>query len=175
MEPALKFTCRKTLISLFVAVVAIAALPLRTSAQIVAIGASNTQGEGVSSGEAWPAQLEAMLRAKGKPYSVSNRGISGSKTSQILARLDSDVPAGTRIAVIAVFAYNDMRAGNTLDQANANKREIVARLQARKIRVIDAGSFVSAAGRSGMLQVDKIHLTAEGHRYVASHVAALID
>ena len=33
--------------------------------RIVALGASNTAGKGVSRDQAFPAQLEAMLRAKG--------------------------------------------------------------------------------------------------------------
>jgi lysophospholipase L1-like esterase len=48
-----------------------------SSAQIVALGASNVQGYGVSASDSFPAQLEAMLRAKRKPYSVANAGISG--------------------------------------------------------------------------------------------------
>ncbi len=35
------------------------------SISIVALGASNTNGKGVGSGQAWPAVLESMLRAKG--------------------------------------------------------------------------------------------------------------
>src|ERR1700731_2215936 len=51
------------------ATLATAILPLTNvaSAQIVALGASNVEGYGVSSSEAWPAQLESILRAKGSP------------------------------------------------------------------------------------------------------------
>jgi hypothetical protein len=35
------------------------------SAQVVALGASNTQGHGVGASESYPAQLQAMLRAGG--------------------------------------------------------------------------------------------------------------
>ena len=44
-------------------------------AQIVAIGASNVAGRGVSSSDAWPAQLEGMLAAKGRHVHVTNAGI----------------------------------------------------------------------------------------------------
>jgi acyl-CoA thioesterase-1 len=40
--------------------------------QIVAIGASNTAGYGVGASQAFPAQLEAMLRAKGSNMHVTN-------------------------------------------------------------------------------------------------------
>jgi lysophospholipase L1-like esterase len=39
------------------------------SAQIVALGASNTAGYGLSSSQSWPAQLQAMLQAKGSDQS----------------------------------------------------------------------------------------------------------
>jgi acyl-CoA thioesterase-1 len=85
-------------------------------AQIVALGASVVQGYGVSSGEAFPSLLQAMLRAKGKNYSVSNQGIYGDTTSGVLARLDNAVPQGTR-TVILLIGGNDIRAGRTLQQA----------------------------------------------------------
>jgi acyl-CoA thioesterase-1 len=37
------------------------------NAQIVALGASNTAGYGVGASSAFPAQLEQILRAKGRP------------------------------------------------------------------------------------------------------------
>ena len=43
---------------------------------IVALGASNTAGKGVGSNNAFPALLEAMLRAKGYDVTVANAGIS---------------------------------------------------------------------------------------------------
>ena len=63
-------------------------------AQIVAIGASNVAGRGVSSSDAWPAQLQGMLAAKGRNVQVTNAGISGDTNAGMLARLDSAVPRG---------------------------------------------------------------------------------
>jgi acyl-CoA thioesterase-1 len=163
------------LVTLFIAAIAIASSPQRASAQIVALGASNTQGKGVSSNEAFPAQLEAMLRAKGKPSTVSNQGISGNTTSELLARLDSAIPAGTRIVILADGRKNDVRQSGNVAQVKANIGEIRARLQARKIRVIDAFPLIIAAIKGGMVQADGRHMTAEGHRYVASHLAPLIN
>src|SRR6478609_11716240 len=42
------------------------------NAQIVALGASSTAGYGVGASSAYPAQLEEILRARGRPISVSN-------------------------------------------------------------------------------------------------------
>ena len=45
-----------------------------SSAQIIALGASNTAGYGVGPSAAYPAVLEELLRANGRPMSVSNAG-----------------------------------------------------------------------------------------------------
>jgi len=143
-------------------------------AQIVALGASVVQGYGVGSEQAFPQQLEAMLHAKGKQYSVSNQGISGDTTAGVLARLDSAVPQGTRI-VILLIGGNDVRRGATVAQAKAGTGEIVSRLRARKIRVINAAPYYKAARSKGMMLPDGIHLTAGGQRYMASQLLSLIN
>ena len=79
----------------FAVFVVIFASPLK--AQIVALGASNVQGYGVSPLESFPAQLETMLRAKGKQYSVTNAGVFGDTSDRVMARLNSAVPQGTRM------------------------------------------------------------------------------
>jgi acyl-CoA thioesterase-1 len=58
------------------------------AATVVALGASNTFGKGVSRGQAYPAQLEALLRARGLNARVVNAGINGDTTGGMLARLD---------------------------------------------------------------------------------------
>jgi acyl-CoA thioesterase-1 len=143
-------------------------------AQIVALGASVVQGYGVSSGEAFPSQLEGMLRAKGKNYSISNQGIYGDTTSGVLSRLDTAVPQGTRI-VILLIGGNDVRHGATVEQARAGVSEIVARLKARNIRVINAIPYYQAAKAKGMVLPDGIHLTAAGQHYLASQLLPLIN
>ena len=66
------------------------------AATVVALGASNTYGKGVARNEAFPAQLEAILRAKGLNVNVINAGINGDTTEGMLQRLDSVVPNGTK-------------------------------------------------------------------------------
>jgi hypothetical protein len=76
------------------------------SIDIVALGASQTAGRGnglhsggVSPEQAFPAQLESMLRARGYDARVTNAGIAGDTTDGMLARLDSSVPAGTKLVI----------------------------------------------------------------------------
>src|ERR1700761_9290573 len=74
----------------------ISAAPLR----IVAVGASNTQGWYVGKQGAYPAKLQALLKARGVDAEVVNAGIPFETTSGMLRRIDSDVPDGTNIAIL---------------------------------------------------------------------------
>ena len=133
-------------------------------AQIVAIGASNVAGRGVGSSEAWPAQLEGMLAARGVKVHVINAGISGDTNAEMLARLDSAVPEGTRIVLLDEYGggWNARRKGQG-DQ-KAELAAIETRLHRRGVRVIPM--WWNKALRN-YLQPDGIHFTPEGHRLVA--------
>ena len=91
-------TRRAVAFLLVLAGAAFAALPVR--AQVVCLGASHTAGKGVALQEAFPAQLELLLRAKGYTGYVVNAGISGDTTTGMLARLESVTPPGTRVVVL---------------------------------------------------------------------------
>ena len=142
-------------------------------AQIAVLGASTTAGYGVGAAAAFPAQLEAILRAKGRPMSVRAAGVSGDTTGGMLARLASAVPAGTKIVILQI-AGNDAMKGMSATAAAANRAEIRRQLHARGIRTIEADGYVMAALRGGLRQADGIHMTAEGHRRVAAQLAASI-
>src|SRR5215472_6020056 len=70
--------------------------------RVVALGDSGIRGMGVPESQAYPAQLEAALRARGHQVSVTNQGVNGDTTTGVLARLDSAVPAGTNIVVLSI-------------------------------------------------------------------------
>jgi acyl-CoA thioesterase-1 len=135
------------------------------AATIVALGASNTYGKGVARSQAYPAQLEAILRAKGSNVRVVNAGINGDTTEGMLARLNQAVPNGTS-AVILQPGGNDRRKGRPDRTAY-----IQSRLSARGIPVIMLGN--------GMLrglphQPDGQHLTPEGYRMLAASLASQV-
>jgi len=102
---------RKIACIVLVAAVAFFATMRGGSAQIVALGASATAGYGLAPSESFPAQLQAMLQAKGSSTRVINAGVSGETTSQILARVNSSVPEGTRIVILSIFMLNDRNRG----------------------------------------------------------------
>lgn len=143
------------------------------SAQVVALGASNTEGHGVGSSAAYPAQLQGMLQAKGSRTTVSNAGVFGDTTSGMLSRLSSSVPEGTKV-VILQFGGNDGRRGITPAQRQANITSIQQQLRARGIKTVQADGYVKAALQSGMAQSDRIHLTAAGHQRVAAQLVGSV-
>lgn len=106
--------------------------------RIVAIGDSAINGHGVSRSEAYPAQLEAALNARGHHVVVSNQGVDGDTTDGVLQRLDRDVPEGTDIVVLQIGSPrgNDVVLHHlTPEYAEANAQEIMRRLRARGIDV----------------------------------------
>jgi acyl-CoA thioesterase-1 len=160
---------RRALIILLLSLGAIAS----ADAQIVALGASSTAGYGVGAAAAYPAQLQEILRARGRPMSVTAAGVSGDTTAGMLGRLSSAVPPGTKIVILQI-AGNDAMKGMSSAAAAANRAEIRRQLHARGIRTIEADGYVLAALRSGLRQADGIHMTAQGHRRVAEQLAAAI-
>lgn len=148
--------------------------PAQAASIVVAIGASNTYGSGhgrtaggVSRSEAFPAQLEALLRARGYDVRVINAGIPGDTTAGMLARLDLAVPDGTRIVIIQPGG-NDARRGSGAS-AGANVAQMSSRLRARGIKVIVLNgirSMVPASSRDP----DGQHIDRRGHAAIAARL-----
>ena len=148
-------------------VILLLALYGRAHAQIVAFGASNVSGWNVAASEAFPAQLQAMLRTKGYTVKVTNAGIYGNTTTEMLNRMDSDIPAGTTIVILDTRGglFNDSRKGISPEQGDADLAAITAKLKARGIKVIP---FSGADLPAQYHQQDGLHLTPEGHKLVAT-------
>jgi acyl-CoA thioesterase I len=168
--------------------------------KIVAFGDSNTAGFRVTNDDAYPAQLERVLRAKGHDVRVLNSGVSGNTSSMGLARIDKAVPPGTRIAIV-YFGRNDVRWGVEPGKFRANIEGIVKRLRAREIQVLLIGlrtfsladiaaandalyypDFFAGVSREGekdpkyTLIFDPIqHLNKAGYEVVVSHLAPVVE
>jgi acyl-CoA thioesterase-1 len=141
--------------------------------RIVAIGASNTSGfkVGGPSG-AWPALLESMLKAKGYDVEIVNAGVTGETSAQTLARVDSVITPGTKIAIYDVGGGNDSDAGAGGSTA-ANTAQIAARIRARGAIAINAakGSVIGSekSNPSAWIQGDPHHhITAASQAKVAA-------
>jgi acyl-CoA thioesterase-1 len=112
----------------------VAADPVR----IVAFGDSLMAGYGLSHTEAFPAKLEAALKARGHDVRIANAGVSGDTASAGLARLDWSIPNGVDAAIVELGANDALRA---LDPAVTRKSldAIIRRLKERRIEVLLAG------------------------------------
>ena len=158
-------TSRRTLLlaALFVALHHPAAA---AQVNIVALGASNTYGKGVARGQDFPAQLQAMLKARGVDARVANAGINGDTTSGMLARLGAAVPGGTKIVILQPGG-NDRRKGQS--GRGSNIATIMSRLEARGVKVIML-ERVLAGMAPPHIQPDGQHLTPAGYRIIATRL-----
>jgi acyl-CoA thioesterase-1 len=135
------------------------------AATVVALGASNTFGKGVARAQAYPAQLEALLRAKGLNARVINAGINGDTTGAMLARLDRVVPKATSVVILQPGG-NDRRKS-----APDRTSEIEARLAAMGIKVV---LLPNGMLRGKPHQPDGQHLTPEGYHMLAEELVGQV-
>jgi acyl-CoA thioesterase-1 len=176
------------------------ALAATRHVDIVAIGDSNTNGDGIIRASAWPAQLEKLLRAKGHDVRIGNAGVSGDTTGEALARLKRAVPDGTDIAIV-FLGRNDMRFHAPVATTRRNIEEILGQLRARDIDVLLIGfppydfadiakkhgaayypDFFAGVTRNGrklrryVLPLDPIrHLNPSGHAVIAERLLPEVE
>jgi acyl-CoA thioesterase-1 len=106
--------------------------------KLVVLGDSLTAGYGLDEGDAFPAKLEAALKAKGIDVTVVNAGVSGDTAKQGLERLDWAVD-GDADAVIVELGANDALRGIDPKQTRASLEKIIGKLKSRNIPVMIAG------------------------------------
>ena len=142
---------------------------LAAQAQIVAFGASNVLGYGVKPEQAFPAVLEGMLKTKGYHVSVINAGAVGSTTSDMLQRVDSAIPGGTKIVILDESGgyFNDTMKHISHAQGDADMNAIRSKLGARGIVIIP---FASNKIADTYKLPDRIHLSPTGHQLVAHYL-----
>ncbi len=115
------------------------ALPaLAEPVTILALGDSLTAGLGLDPQAAFPARLEAALKAKGHDVTILNAGVSGDTASQGEARLDWAL-SDEIDAVIVELGANDALRGLPPEQAEAALGTILAKIRARGLPVLLAG------------------------------------
>ena len=158
--------------------------------QIVAFGDSTTAGYLVPLKNAYPAQLQTALRAKGHDAAVHNAGVSGDTTLGALHRFDMAIAPGTDIAIVE-FGINDLRMGVPPKTIAARLSEIVRWLRTRHIQVLLIGFGrldLSAVARSadvpyvlwslppGKYRVrDGAHFNAEGYAILVRQTLPLVE
>ena len=177
------------LLTLFALLLATATAQARTI-HIVAFGDSATEGWLVPRAQAYPAQLQALLRKKGHDVSVTNAGVPGDTTAGALTRFDTAIAPGTDIALVE-FGTNDVRMRVPHERMRANLNEIVRNLRKRGIEVLLIGlgsldlSDIAGANNVPYAQWklppgkyrarDHAHFNAEGYSIVIARMLPQLE
>lgn len=106
--------------------------------RIVVLGDSLTAGYGLPGERAFPAQLEAALRAGGHDWRVIDAGVSGDTSAGGLARLDWALGAAPEIVIVELGANDGLR-GLPTDRLHANLDAILARIAESGAAILLAG------------------------------------
>eukprot|EP01030_Chromulinospumella_sphaerica_P025547 gene25547-25695_t len=107
-------------------------------ATLLVLGDSLTAGLGLAPADAFPAKLEAALKAKGHDVKVINAGVSGDTAADGAARLDWALGEPVD-GVIVELGANDALRGLPVAQAEQALDQILESLKAKKLPVLLAG------------------------------------
>jgi acyl-CoA thioesterase-1 len=136
--PVLAVTFVLSIAAAIVAPVRVVAEAPSAPVTIVAFGDSLTAGYGVKASEAFPAQLQMALQAKGYKVTIVNAGVSGDTASGGLGRLDwalQPVPDGA----ILELGANDALRGTDPKLPRADLDKMLATFKSKGVDVLLAG------------------------------------
>lgn len=105
------------------------------SQTIVFIGDSLTEGYGLDTEEAYPAQLEALYKAQGKSVKVINGGVSGSTTASATQRVKWYLRTKPDIIVLALGANDGLR-GTPVSESRKNLALALQSVKAANVKVL---------------------------------------
>ena len=106
--------------------------------RIVVLGDSLTAGFGLAREDAFPARLEAALRAEGHRWRVVDAGVSGDTSAGGLARLDWVLADRPEIVIVELGANDGLR-GLPTERMEANLDAILARIGESGASILLAG------------------------------------
>jgi acyl-CoA thioesterase-1 len=145
-----------------------------TAAQIVALGASNTEGmgrgkhaDGVPRAQAYPAQLERMLNSSGCRVQVVNAGVAGDTTSGMLGRLPGLLETDTKVLVLQPGGNDERRGQGENVAGNISAIQRIAAQHGIKVVILDRLDSIAPAARLP----DGQHFSAAGHARFAGYLA----
>ena len=102
------------------------------------LGDSLTAGYGLPREDAFPARLEAALKAQGHGWRVIDAGVSGDTSAGGLARLDWVLADAPEVVIVELGANDGLR-GLPVDQLEANLDAILARVRETGAALLLAG------------------------------------
>lgn len=145
-----------------------------SAAEVVALGASNTFGrgnrthpDGVDQGQAFPAQLERLLRNGGCNVTVQNAGVPGDTTYELKMRLPGVLSSDTKVVILETPIGND-RIKNLTDTSD-NVAAIKAYAHDHNVAVVPLGNWLTVAGIEHR-QPDGQHFDEPAHLAMAKYL-----
>lgn len=153
------------------------ATSVAAAAEIVALGASNTEGrgrgstaDGVPREQAYPAQLERLLNSSGCRVRVLNAGVAGDTTSGMLERLPGLLGTDTRVLILQPGGNDERRGqGEKLEGNIAAIERIAAEHGIQVILLVRLGRIAPADRLP-----DGEHFSAAGHARFAAYLEPLV-
>ncbi len=143
------------------------------AAEIVALGASNTEGkgrgatpDGVPRNQAFPAQLQALLAREGCKAKVMNAGVAGDTTDGMLRRLPRSLQKDTKVLILQPGG-NDARQGGNNRSGNIAEMQRIAGERGIKVVMFERPASIAPSD----LAADGVHFTAAGHARFAAWLA----
>ncbi len=180
----------KRLLAAILAIFLFAAPASAAPIHIVAFGDSLTFGWLLPRQQAYPAQLQKRLRAKGYDVVVKNAGIGGDTAKNALRRFDTAIDPDTDICIVE-FGLNDRSNGASLKTVHARVAEIVRSLRKRGIAVLVLGlgglNFEKLAAAQGVLSLtftlprrkyrarDGAHFNAQGYAMLVARMLPQVE
>jgi acyl-CoA thioesterase-1 len=107
---------------------------------ILFLGDSLTAGLGVAPSQAFPAIIQAKIRAAHLPFDVKNAGVSGDTTAGGLSRLDWILQSPIDVLVLELGA-NDGLSGLPITAMKNNLQAIIDRVKTKnpRVKIVIAG------------------------------------
>lgn len=88
----------------------------------------------------WPVPLKAALEAKyGHSITVLNACVSGNRLDQMVARFDTDIAPANPVLLIVEYGVNDLSAGRTQAQMEADADAMIAKCRSAGIVPVFTG------------------------------------
>lgn len=109
-----------------------------TAKRILIVGDSLTEGLGVAKENAFPYQMELLLKKKHPNVTVINAGSSGSTTASATGRLQWHLKIKPDILILALGANDGLR-GQSVQSAKENLQKAITMAKQQKIAIYIAG------------------------------------
>jgi acyl-CoA thioesterase I len=131
--------------------------PVSSGPKVAFLGDSISAGLHLPSDQAFPAVLERMLAARGKPFQLLNAGVSGDTSAGGLRRVDWILKQQPALVVVELGANDGMR-GQPVAEVEQNLRAIIERIRAHSKPVLLLGMRIPPSyGQSYVEAFDAIY------------------